>query len=75
MEAVAQRSTYKSICEALLREIEEFLSFTAIKPETFGRLTVNDPNLCFKLSRHGEIKDEAVNRIRLFMQNYEEARA
>jgi hypothetical protein len=58
----------------MLEIIERFLSYTAIRPDTFGRLTVNDPNLLHKLRRGERLTDEAEACIMTFMQNYEDAK-
>jgi hypothetical protein len=55
--------------------IQRFLKYTGIHPETFGRLTVNDPNLLYKLERGDELDDEAERMVLTFMQNYEDDRA
>jgi hypothetical protein len=55
--------------------IQRFLKYTGIHPETFGRLTVNDPNLMYKLERGDELDDEAERMVLTFMQNYEDDRA
>jgi len=73
--AVARRSTSRSTCSVLLDDIEAFLCFTGIRPGTFGRLALNDVNLMFKLGQGQQLSDDAVNRVRLFMQGYEDAKS
>jgi hypothetical protein len=54
--------------------IQRFLKFTGIHEETFGRLTLNDPNLMYKLERGEALSDEAELRVLKFMQTYEDER-
>jgi hypothetical protein len=49
-----------------------FLGYTGIKPDTFGRLTINDPHLIPKLRAGRELESETELRILTFMQNYED---
>jgi len=60
----------------MLEYIMEFLRFTGIHPETFGRLSVNDPDLIYKL-QNPEFKlfDDARQRILNFIHDYEDAKS
>lgn len=56
--------------------IAEFLRFTGIHPETFGRLTVNDPDVYYKLRKGNfRLHDWARDRIISFIQNYEDLKS
>lgn len=59
----------------MLEMIQRFLKYTAIRPDTFGRLTVNDPNLIEKLKRGLILTDEAERAILSFMHHYEDAKS
>jgi hypothetical protein len=59
----------------MYEHIQRFLKYSGIHPETFGRLTVNDPNLLYKLERGDELDDEAERMVLTFMHNYEDDRA
>lgn len=53
-----------------------FLRFTGIHPETFGRLAVNDPNLVYRLENPDfALYQESQERILDFMHNYEDAKS
>jgi hypothetical protein len=51
-----------------------FLKYTGLKPETFGRLTVNDADLVWKLEQGMQFEDEVNETILRFMQRYEDAK-
>lgn len=60
----------------MLEIVQEFLCFTGIRPETFGRLTLNDPHLLWRLKQPGfELFDEARDRILTFIHNYEDTKS
>jgi hypothetical protein len=52
-----------------------FLRHTAIREETFGRLTLNDPNLVDKLRRGLVMDDQSQVRVMAFMQRYEDSKS
>lgn len=58
----------------MLEMIVSFLRYTGIPPDTFGRLTVNDPNLVPKLKEGRELSRAAQDQILSFMHNYEDAK-
>jgi hypothetical protein len=58
----------------MLEMIVSFLRYTGIRPDTFGRLTVNDPNLVSKLKEGRELSTEAQEQILWFMHKYEDAK-
>jgi hypothetical protein len=51
-----------------------FLKYTGLKPETFGRLTVNDADLVWKLEQGMQFEDEVNETILRFIQRYEDAK-
>lgn len=56
--------------------IVSFLRYTGIHPETFGRLTINNPHLVYQLRDEDcELDREAQERIIDFMHNYEDAKS
>lgn len=60
----------------MLQLIKEFLAYTGIHPETFGRLAVGDPHLLWRLSQPGfELFEEHRDRILDFIHNYEDAKS
>jgi adenylate kinase family enzyme len=58
----------------VLEMIMSFLRFTGIKPDTFGRLTVNDPWLVEKLKEGRVLSDDAEHTILTFMHRYEDTK-
>lgn len=60
----------------MLELIIRFLGWTGIHPETFGRLTVNNPDLVYRLEDPDfALHQEAQERILDFMHNYEDAKS
>lgn len=55
--------------------IVSFLRYTGIRPETFGRLTVNDPHLVAKLKTGRALGQEAQEKILVFMHRYEDGKS
>jgi hypothetical protein len=55
--------------------IASFLRYTGIRPETFGRLTLNDPNLLPKLKAGHELNQDAAERVIQFMNRYEDGKS
>ena len=55
----------------ILREIEQYLRRTGVKPTRFGREVVNDPRLVFDLRMGREPRAKTVEKVR----SYIEARA
>jgi hypothetical protein len=56
----------------VLELIERFLAYTGIHPDTFGRLTVNNPELVYRLRMGETIDKDAEEMILTFMQRYED---
>jgi hypothetical protein len=56
--------------------IVNFLRYTGIHPETFGRLAAGDPDLFYRM-RDGnyELHQETQERILDFIHNYEDAKS
>lgn len=54
--------------EALLREIEAFISAKAMAPTTFGRLAVNDGKFVGRLRNNGNITFATAERVRAFIR-------
>jgi hypothetical protein len=59
----------------MLELIENFLKWTAIRPETFGRLTLNDPWLVWRLKDGHQLPEEEKYRVIQFIRNYEDAKS
>jgi hypothetical protein len=58
----------------MLELIISFLKYTGIRPETFGRLVLNDHNLVAKLQEGMQLTNEAEEAILSFMNRYEDAK-
>lgn len=57
----------------MLEVIEEFLRDTGIKPETFGRLVLNDGDIFWKMKDGDQsLCDEDRERVLSFMHSYKE---
>lgn len=57
--------------EALLADIEAFLSEHGMTPSAFGQAAVRDAKLVFNL-RHGlDVRTKTVDRVRQFMRDHD----
>lgn len=60
----------------MLEAIETFLRYTAIPADTFGRLTVGDPHLVWKMRKPGyEIDQDVGDRVLEFLRRYEDVKS
>lgn len=58
----------------MFEAVLQFLRYTGIKPETFGRLVANDADLVWKLEQGWVPTDELKDDIIAFMQRYEDGK-
>ena len=56
--------------EALLRDVDAFLSLTGMKPTNLGRGALNDPAFYIKLKRGRRLFSETEDKVRGFMRMY-----
>lgn len=66
------RVATRSISRSILAEIVAFVKRTGISEHNFGMLAINDPRLTYMLSKGYEYEAETINRVRLFIQMYDE---
>ena len=57
--------------EALLNEIDGFLSKAGIAPTIFGRDAVGDPNLMRNLKAGRELRSATLTRVKDFMASHQ----
>jgi 2,4-dienoyl-CoA reductase-like NADH-dependent reductase (Old Yellow Enzyme family) len=60
-------SQLEAILDPLLRDIEKFLKARDITPTRFGRETIRDPQLVFRMRQGRELRRETEKRIRDWM--------